>query len=314
MNNPSISPAISERMPTPFAASEPAPGSRYLVSRQARLPAGWVDLADTWGALAGLPIAPGQQLAAPAGSDEETALRDFALEWLIKREDYQCAGKTALDLAVTQGHTLAACLLVECDVPSTLIHSRDNRGMNSLMNAIAWHHQDIALALIAAGTDPNLRFARGMTALHAALNLDCHDVALALVEAGADPLALDDEGRTPLDFAKEPVKADLYRVAVACNPLRARDIHDALFVDLRAHPLPADVSLETARITVTDWARRAASTSSSATSSDAHTRSDNSPLATADPAPQTLGADVRRLLDFASLSLRRLVGQDGEPK
>ena len=114
-------------------------------------------------------------------------------------------GLTPLHEAVEAGHpsVVAALLAAGADVHAR--HSED--GPTPLHRA--WNPEVVAL-LLEEGADIDARAHfrwpydfPGMTPLHAAARWGRAAVFLALLEAGADPEALDGEGKTPMDHARE---------------------------------------------------------------------------------------------------------------
>jgi ankyrin repeat protein len=71
-----------------------------------------------------------------------------------------------------------------------------------LVTIASFGRPDLVERLLRAGANPNGRTTTHWTALHYAAM--CNDAATArlLLAAGADPAALDDEGRTPLEFTR----------------------------------------------------------------------------------------------------------------
>ena len=130
------------------------------------------------------------------------------------------------------------------------LESADRLGFTPLLTALAGKQEKTALALIAAGAEPNRPNASGGTPLLAAIQLGLEEVVVALLDAGArpdarakggatmlleavrakrpshriiewlllagaDPSLSDDEGRTPLEVAPDAEIAKLLRSAGA---------------------------------------------------------------------------------------------------
>ncbi|KAE8136425.1 heterokaryon incompatibility protein-domain-containing protein [Aspergillus pseudotamarii] len=85
----------------------------------------------------------------------------------------------------------------------------DTNGRTPLMRAVIDRRVDLAEALLALGAETEAQDKHGKTALHYALPCSILDVELAgiLVYHGADIYARTQEGKTPLDNAKEDVAA-----------------------------------------------------------------------------------------------------------
>ena len=116
-------------------------------------------------------------------------------------------GWTPLHLAVNSNRNPAvAAALIEAGAD---VHARQNDGPTPLHDAVT---AEVVALLLAAGADIEARArysgryqprGRDMTPLHVAAKRGNAAVFMALLEAGADPTALDIEGKTPLDHARE---------------------------------------------------------------------------------------------------------------
>ncbi|MDE2875235.1 MAG: ankyrin repeat domain-containing protein [Gemmatimonadota bacterium] len=88
----------------------------------------------------------------------------------------------------------AATMTIPEERGATVLHMAARRGGNP----------GIIEALVRAGADLEARDRRGQTALHVAARRAAAAFEM-LLELGADPAALDDNGRTPMDHARENI-------------------------------------------------------------------------------------------------------------
>lgn len=117
-------------------------------------------------------------------------------------------GWTLLHLAGFFGHVDAMRLLLErgADVHATSINAMRNTPLHATLagpSGIAG-----ARLLAEAGTDVNARQHGGYTALHSAAQHGAIDVIDLLLDHGANPDLAADDGRRPVDFARERGHAD----------------------------------------------------------------------------------------------------------
>ncbi len=88
--------------------------------------------------------------------------------------------------------------------------SRNAMQVTALHSAVADEgDSESALALIAAGADPNAKQRHGWTPLHAAAQTGDRMVVAALLAAGADPAVAHDGGKRAAELAREAGHAEL---------------------------------------------------------------------------------------------------------
>lgn len=125
-------------------------------------------------------------------------------------------GFTSLHLAAFFGGPEAARLLINhgADVDA---HGRGWMTGTALNSAASAGRADTAGVLLAAGADPDARQAGGWTPLHAAAHGGNAALARLLLGAGADRGAVNDEGRSVLDLARETADKDTLAVVEAAQ-------------------------------------------------------------------------------------------------
>ena len=155
----------------------------------------------------------GSPLHAAAGSSEDPAMIVALIEagaeldaWTGKGY-HGDDGLTPLHEAVASGHASAVAALLAAGAD---VHARDREdGPPPLHDAAT---PEVVSLLLEAGADIGARAhyyrwpnpgGRDMTALHAAAIRANPAVFMALLEAGADPEALNWDGKTPMDYARE---------------------------------------------------------------------------------------------------------------
>ncbi|MBA3954321.1 ankyrin repeat domain-containing protein [Candidatus Dependentiae bacterium] len=77
-----------------------------------------------------------------------------------------------------------------------------------LHTAIMYKKPDIVAHLLSAGAHVNLLNMLGATPLHFAINVNNQDIVKQLINAGTDALIKDSEGKTALDLAQSPLRAE----------------------------------------------------------------------------------------------------------
>ena len=126
--------------------------------------------------------------------------------------DYNTDGFHPLGLAAFFHHfdVLKILLASGADVHAP---SRNPMRVTALHSAVAdGGHRESALALIAAGADPNARQRHGWTPLHGAAQSGDRAVVEALLAAGADRTLTHDGGKTAADVARESGHAEIAAV------------------------------------------------------------------------------------------------------
>jgi uncharacterized protein len=110
--------------------------------------------------------------------------------------------KTVLMWAVEKGRMSIIKKTVEGRV---YMEGHDNDGWTAMMYAARRGNVDICMYLLDFGCDLNHQTTEDkFTALHLAAGNELISVCLALIKAGADPNMKDAEGKTAIDYLKEP--------------------------------------------------------------------------------------------------------------
>lgn len=112
-------------------------------------------------------------------------------------------GWTLLHLAAYFGHTPAVRLLLQrgSDPNALSINALRNTPLHAGLSGPL--DAEGARLLVEAGADVNARQHGGFTPLHSAANRGVIEVIDLLLDRGADPSAAADDGRRPIDFARE---------------------------------------------------------------------------------------------------------------
>jgi ankyrin repeat protein len=131
-----------------------------------------------------------------------TEMVDFLIEHGADVSAVDNRGYTALDTAVRAGRISAFNVLLtatqEADLP--ILHESLN-GTSALEEAIFHEQDDIATVLIEAGVDVAAS-RNGTYPLHLALLHGAEGIVESLLENGADPFAIDERGRSAVDWAR----------------------------------------------------------------------------------------------------------------
>jgi ankyrin repeat protein len=118
-------------------------------------------------------------------------------------------GFHALGLAAFFHHPEVVRCLIEAGA-DVRAPSQNAMRVTALHSAVAdAGDSESALALVAAGADPNAKQRHGWTPLHAAAQTGDRAVVTALLAAGADPTLTHDGGKRAADLAREAGHAEL---------------------------------------------------------------------------------------------------------
>merc|ERR1711972_233034 len=123
--------------------------------------------------------------------------------------DEMSHGVTPLHLASVRGHTNAVALLLETGAS---IHARDSNHLTPLLMAAERGHDVTVQLLLAMGSHVNATDLQEMTALHWAARMDHQKVAIALLDARADLNLKSGTGYTPLAMAEDWGTASMTRL------------------------------------------------------------------------------------------------------
>jgi ankyrin repeat protein len=138
-----------------------------------------------------------------AAAEGEYTVVDEALLAGERPDSRDDCGRTALHWAAQEGHIEIVRRLIAARAG---VNERDDVGFTVLDLAVGEDHEDVVRELLMAGASPNLRneLSSNFTALHVASSWNRLGVAKLLVELGnADVNAVDDEGNTPLRYARD---------------------------------------------------------------------------------------------------------------
>jgi ankyrin repeat protein len=111
-------------------------------------------------------------------------------------------GYAALETAVRAGHISAFNVLLTATLNADLPILRESLdGTSALEEAIIHEHEDIVTILLEAGVDVAAS-RNGTYPLHLAISHGVEEIAELLLQNGADPFALDERGRSAVDWAR----------------------------------------------------------------------------------------------------------------
>ena len=115
---------------------------------------------------------------------------------------FSADGFQALHYAAFFSQPAAAQLLISRGAPSN-VSTQNQSKLRPLHSAAAAGSVEICRALLRAGADPNAQQQGGFTALMSAAMQGNVALVSLLLERGANPRITSDEGKSPLDFARE---------------------------------------------------------------------------------------------------------------
>ncbi len=120
-------------------------------------------------------------------------------------------GFPLIGLAAAFGHGAVVDLLLSkgADVNAS---ATNGTGYTALTAAVAQKHRDIAALLLDRGADVNHRYGNRWSPLHETALQGAADMAALLLAHGADAGATTDEGKTPLQIARENQRADVVKI------------------------------------------------------------------------------------------------------
>ena len=107
-------------------------------------------------------------------------------------------GESALMYAIYNGYYDIALCLIEAGAD---VNVRDEDGLTALIYVLDYDEPEYVHALIDAGADVNVCDEDGVTALMYAIDDGYYDIALYLIECGADVNVRDEDGYSALDYA-----------------------------------------------------------------------------------------------------------------
>eukprot|EP00884_Botryococcus_braunii_P019951 jgi/Botrbrau1/663/Bobra.0161s0048.2 len=184
-----------------------------------------------------------------AASSNSTHAPEIVAELIKYKADINMKdklGRTALHIAVSGNHQGAVNALLSAGADVEVV---DNDGRSILHYAVgktsrAGCSSQIVDSLLALGMSTNVADASGQTPLHYAAAKGVKSTTQTLIDAGADILAVDNEGRTPQDLAREfrhsrllDLLEDVHQGPAASMALRSATHRSSPQAALRASPL-----------------------------------------------------------------------------
>lgn len=166
--------------------------------------------------------AQGESLLAIAATNENLAAAEVLLSGGADPNRADRRGWTPLHVATIMNDKAMARLLIEGGAD---VNRATSRGLTPLLMAAQAGSREMMCWLLDHGADANVRSCDGDTPLHIVVRWENHE-AVETVEAllahGADPLAVDRNGATPLDAARNlndaKVLAATLRAAATAGP------------------------------------------------------------------------------------------------
>ncbi|CAE7221157.1 Kidins220 [Symbiodinium microadriaticum] len=112
-------------------------------------------------------------------------------------------GWTALHLACWKGHVEAVVMLLLADCDANVGTNDGNTPLMWALRGQGSRHRMAIERLLDHKVDVALANKEGVTALHKAAQCGYAKIVVKIMEAGADAMAIDNEGKTPVDVAKD---------------------------------------------------------------------------------------------------------------
>jgi serine/threonine-protein phosphatase 6 regulatory ankyrin repeat subunit B len=131
----------------------------------------------------------------------------------INTQSRNTAGWTPLMIAVAEGHSMTATILLKARAK---VNATNQLGRTALMFAASYGNSEIVTMLLKQGADPDIvpNDAEGKTALMAAAKEGYQEIVGILLKSGADPNIKNKEGKTALSYSNADI-ARLLRQAGA---------------------------------------------------------------------------------------------------
>lgn len=123
---------------------------------------------------------------------------------------YSMHGYPALHMAIKMNYPKAVAMLLDANCNIEITNKRESSGWHGetpLFCAAFWGHDEIVETLIKAGANVNATARKQVSPLHEAVRMGNVGVAKLLLKNGANTQAKDHEGKTPLEWAGNPSRA-----------------------------------------------------------------------------------------------------------